>query len=325
MRPTFYFQAFDFRRNTKLRFAFVHKTQQFQGENLLMTALPQQTREAVRIKSAEEKEADLRLLMRKMKNVLVAYSGGVDSSYLALIATQELKENAACIIGISPSVSQIQRDEADKIANQFKFNYEKIATEELADENYSANPTNRCYFCKSELYGKLSEIARQRNIEFILDGTNADDTGDHRPGRQAAQEKNVRSPLVEVGLTKDEIRFLSKKQNLETWDKPASPCLSSRIAYGIPVSIERLSKVEKGEQILRVSGFKEFRVRFHGELVRLEIAPNEMEKALQKEMTDKLAGEFSKLGFKYVTLDLHGYRTGAMNEVIKVKSEKGKE
>ncbi len=282
-----------------------------------MTAQTQQTREEIQTKSAEEKEADLRCLMRQMEKVLVAYSGGVDSSYLALIAAQELGQNAQCVIGISPSVSQIQRDEADKIANRFDFNYEKISTDELSDSNYLANPTNRCYFCKSELYGKLSELAEQRNIEFILDGTNADDVGDHRPGRQAAQEKNVRSPLVEVGLTKDEIRFLSRKQNLETWDKPASPCLSSRIAYGIPVSIERLSKVEKGEEILRSHGFKEFRVRFHGELVRLEIAPAEMDLALQKEMTGRLAGEFSLLGFKYVTLDLHGYRTGAMNEVFK--------
>ena len=281
-----------------------------------MTAQPEKIREQIRTKTAEDKEADLRSLMREMQTVLVAYSGGVDSSYLALIASQELGENAHCIIGISPSVSQIQREEADKIAEQFKFNYEKISTEELSDSNYLANPTNRCYFCKSELYGKLNELAENRKIEFILDGTNADDVGDHRPGRQAAQEKNVRSPLVEVGLTKDEIRQLSKKHNLPTWDKPASPCLSSRIAYGIPVSIERLSKVEKGEEILRLLGFKEFRVRFHGELVRLEIAPDEMEKALQKEMTDKLAGEFKRLGFKYVTLDLHGYRTGAMNEVL---------
>jgi uncharacterized protein len=281
-----------------------------------MTAQPEQIREEIHTKSAEEKEADLRCLMREMKKVLVAYSGGVDSSYLALIATQELGQNARCIIGISPSVSQIQREEADRIANQFKFNYEKIFTEELADSNYLANPTNRCYFCKSELYGKLNQLAEKRNIEFILDGTNADDVGDHRPGRQAAQEKNVRSPLVEAGLTKDEIRFLSKKHDLPTWDKPASPCLSSRIAYGIPVSIERLSKVEKGEDILRSFGFKEFRVRFHGELVRLEITPAEMERALRKEMTDRWAGEFKRLGFKYVTLDLHGYRTGAMNEVL---------
>ncbi|CAN5746598.1 ATP-dependent sacrificial sulfur transferase LarE [soil metagenome] len=282
-----------------------------------MTAQPEQIREEIiQQKSAEVKEADLRCLMREMRTVLVAYSGGVDSSYLTLIATQELARNAHCMIGISPSVSQIQREEADKIADQFNFNYEKIPTEELEDSNYLANPTNRCYFCKSELYGKLNQIAEQRNIEFILDGTNADDVGDHRPGRQAAQEKNVRSPLVEVGLTKDEIRFLSKKHDLPTWDKPASPCLSSRIAYGIPVSIERLSKVEKGEEILRSLGFKEFRVRFHDELVRLEIAPDEMEKALRKEMTDRLAGEFKRLGFKYVTLDLHGYRTGAMNEVL---------
>ena len=281
-----------------------------------MTAQPRKIREQIRTQNAEEKETDLRSMMREMETVLVAYSGGVDSSYLALIASQELGENAQCIIGISPSVSQVQRDEADKIAAQFNFKYEKISTEELADANYLANPTNRCYFCKSELYGKLSELAENRKIEFILDGTNADDVGDHRPGRQAAQEKNVRSPLVEVGLTKEEIRRLSKKHNLPTWDKPASPCLSSRSPYGIPVSIERLSKVEKGEEILRLIGFREFRVRIHGELVRLEIAPAEMDLALQRNMTDRLAGEFKRLGFKYVTLDLHGYRSGAMNEVL---------
>lgn len=267
--------------------------------------------------SAEDKEQNLRRLMRDMQTVLVAYSGGVDSAYLALIATQELGEKALCVMGISPSVAANQREDAEKIAQDFKFNYFSIQTEELENPDYQANPTNRCYFCKSELYGKLAPLAKERNIEFILDGANLDDTKDYRPGREAAKENEVRSPLVEVDLTKAEIRQLSKKQNLPTWDKPASPCLSSRIAYGVPVSIERLSKVEKGEEFLRGLGLREFRVRNHGELVRLEIAPDEMEKILIKEATDLIAEKFRNLGFKYVTLDLHGYRTGAMNEVLK--------
>jgi uncharacterized protein len=267
--------------------------------------------------SATEKEQNLRRLMRELKSVLVAYSGGVDSSYVALIATQELGANAVCVMGISPSVAQSQKQEAEKIAQDFKFNYFAISTEELDNPNYQANPTNRCYFCKSELYSKLAPLAKAKNIKFILDGSNLDDTGDFRPGRQAAQENGVRSPLVEVGLSKNEIRELSKLQGLPTWDKPASPCLSSRIAYGVPVSIARLSKVEKGEEFLRGLGLREFRVRHHGELVRLEISPAEMEKVLHKELTDLIAEKFRKLGFRYVTLDLHGYRSGAMNEVFK--------
>ena len=269
--------------------------------------------------SAEDKELNLRRLMRDMQTVLVAYSGGVDSSYVALIATQELADKAVCVMGISPSVAQSQREEAEKIAQDFNFNYHALKTEELENPNYQANPTNRCYFCKSELYGKLTPFAQQKNIEFILDGSNLDDTSDFRPGRQAAKENNVRSPLIEVELSKAEIRHLSKKHELPTWDKPASPCLSSRIAYGIPVSIERLSKVEKGEEFLRNLGLREFRVRNHGELARLEVAPAEMNVILNKEMTDSIADKFRKLGFKYVTLDLHGYRTGAMNEVLEKK------
>lgn len=266
--------------------------------------------------TAAEKEQNLRRLMREMKTVLVAYSGGVDSAYLALIATQELKENAVCILGISPSVSQFQREEAESIAENFGFNFEKIATDEIRDPNYQANPANRCYFCKTELYGKLQQIAKQKNLNFVIDGTNADDIGDYRPGRLAADENSVRSPLVEVGLSKSEIRSLSKSQNLPTWDKAASPCLSSRIAYGIPVTIERLSKIERGEEILRKSGFKEFRVRLHDELVRLEIAPQELNRALNFELINHLNEKFKELGFHYVTLDLQGYRSGAMNEGI---------
>lgn len=280
-------------------------------------AKPQQSYRNAPTLIAEEKELNLRRLMREMRTVLVAFSGGVDSSYLALIATQELGMRAVCIIGISPSVSHIQRQEAEKIAKKFNFNYQTIATEEMENPNYQANPTNRCYHCKTELYGKLSSIAENQQIKFVLDGANTDDVGDYRPGRTAATEKNVRSPLIEVGLSKNEIRELSKKHQLSTWDKPSSPCLASRIAYGVPVTIERLSKVERGEEVLRSMGFREFRVRIHQEIVRLEIAPNEMQCALNLEMTEKLAKEFRRIGFKYVTLDLQGYRSGAMNEVLK--------
>jgi pyridinium-3,5-biscarboxylic acid mononucleotide sulfurtransferase len=267
--------------------------------------------------SAEEKEQQLRHLLRELRAVLIAYSGGVDSTYLALVATQELGPAALCVMGISPSVASSQREEAEEIARDFNFNYVAIETAELDDPNYQANPTNRCYFCKSELYGKLTPFAKEKKIEFILDGANLDDTSDFRPGRQAAAENNVRSLLIEVGLSKAEIRELSKKQGLPTWDKPASPCLSSRIAYGIPVSIERLSKIERGEEFLRRLGLREFRVRNHGELVRLEIAPDELASILSKEKTDLIAEKFRLLGFRYVTLDLHGYRSGAMNEVLK--------
>jgi uncharacterized protein len=260
-----------------------------------------------------EKEQELRHLMRQMGNVLVAYSGGVDSSYLAYVANDELGIKAACVLGLSPSVSQFQKDEAIETANRLVLSFETIKTDELENEHYSANPTNRCYFCKNELYEKLSAIAQERQIPYVLDGTNADDMLDVRPGRMAAQEKRVRSPLAEVGLTKQEIRLFSRRAGLSGWEKPASPCLASRIAYGVPVTIERLSKVESAEEVLRQMGFREFRVRVHGDLARIEMSPDEMDKALNKDFADLAAARLTKIGFKYVTLDLNGFRSGSMN------------
>jgi uncharacterized protein len=200
--------------------------------------------------------------------------------------------------------------------NEFGFHHERIQTEELDHPDYRANAGNRCYFCKDELYSKLEPLARSREIKFIIDGSTTDDLDDYRPGRKAAREHSVRSPLIEVGMSKADVRELSRRVNLPTWNKPASPCLSSRIAYGTTVTIERLRKVDRGEEILREFGFREFRVRHHDTLVRLEIAPEEMERVLNREMVEQLAKRFRELGFKYVTLDLQGYRSGSMNEVL---------
>ena len=265
---------------------------------------------------ATAKEERLRELFRQLDSVIVAYSGGVDSSYVAYIANAELGPRAVCITGQSASLPAYQREEIDRVIKRFGFHHEIIHTEELENPGYRANNADRCFFCKDELYTKLESVARSRNIQHIVDGSTVDDLNDYRPGRQAATQHAVRSPLIEVGLSKSEVRELSRRVELPTWDKPASPCLSSRIAYGTTVTIERLSKVDRGEEILREFGFREFRVRHHDKLVRLEIAQSEMDRVLRKDVIDQLAARFRELGFKYVTLDLQGFRSGSMNEVL---------
>jgi len=277
----------------------------------LTTARPIQVDDSI-----STKEQKLRELIKAMDSIIVAYSGGVDSTYLAYVASSELGQRAICITGESASLPSAQRDMLEKISQQFDFNRQMIETKELDNSNYVANDGSRCYFCKDELYTKLSQIAVARDVAFIVDGSTLDDVDDYRPGRVAAAQHAVRSPLIEAGMTKSDVRALSQRAGLPTWDQPASPCLSSRIAYGLPVTIGRLAEVDRGEQILRELGFKEFRVRHHDNLVRLEIARAELPRALNLNVIDELARRFRELGFKYVTFDLDGYRSGAMNEAL---------
>jgi uncharacterized protein len=262
---------------------------------------------------AADKERALCDSLTSLESVIVAYSGGVDSAYLALIASRTLGDRAVAVTADSPSYPERHRELAIRIARDFGLRHEIIHTNELDRVEYRANPANRCYYCKHELYTHLSRLARTRHA-VVVDGNNADDRGDYRPGRQAAREFGVRSPLDDVGLTKDEIRERSRQAGLPTWDEPASACLSSRIPYHSEVTDEKLRTIERAEQALRTLGFRVFRVRHHDELARIEIARGEMPRALEPETAAAIVRELKAAGYKYVSLDLQGYRMGSLNE-----------
>jgi uncharacterized protein len=264
----------------------------------------------------EGREQRLLEQLRQVPSLVVAYSGGVDSAYLAYVAHQVLGERMLAVTALSASYSERDRQEAEAVVARFKLPHEFITTDELSNPAYRANNPDRCYFCKDELFDKLDELVAKRGFAAVAYGINADDQGDWRPGQRAAREHKVLTPLLDAGLTKADIRELAHRAELPVWNRPASACLSSRIAYGIEVTPERLAIVEKGEEALRALGFRQFRVRYHEQLARIEIASGEMPRALDPEMARRFVEIFKPLGFTYVTLDLEGYRTGSMNPLL---------
>lgn len=259
-----------------------------------------------------EKRQRLVALLREFGSVLVGYSGGVDSVLLARVAVESLgAERVLAVTGRSDSLASWMEDTAREVAERFGIPWLEVETREMEDPRYAANPSNRCFFCKSELWDRLAGVAREHGLRVVVDGANADDQGDHRPGALAGAQRGVRSPLLEAGLTKAELREWSRELGLPTWDQPAAPCLASRIPYGLAVTPERLREIERAELGLRALGFRDFRVRHHGDTARLEFHPDEQAEALRR--APELFRGVRAAGFAAVVLDLEGYRRGSLN------------
>ncbi|MBW2282317.1 MAG: ATP-dependent sacrificial sulfur transferase LarE [Deltaproteobacteria bacterium] len=271
------------------------------------------------------KQASLRDSLEAAGSVLVAYSGGVDSAYLAWEAHQVLGDRALAVTADSPSYPRSHRDMAERVAREFGFAHRFIGTAELADPRYVENSETRCYFCKSELFEVLDALLDESGFEAVAYGINRDDTGDFRPGHRAAEEHRVLSPLLDAGLGKQEIRELSREAGLPTAELPASACLSSRIPYGMPVTPEKLRQIDRAEDALRgLGGFRQVRVRHHGDLARIEVSPEELARALDPHQARRMSRALHDLGFRWVSLDLDGYRTGALNEVLQISPAPGR-
>lgn len=266
----------------------------------------------------ERKMAMLRDIIRGLESVCIAFSGGVDSTFLTKVSKDLLGDNVLAVTAQSPTFPKRELEEAIAIARDLKVKHEVIESGELDIPDFLENKPDRCYYCKGDLFKRLLDIAHKYGIRYVLDGSNYDDMGDYRPGRKAARERGIRSPLCEVGLTKDEIRILSKNLGLRTWNKPSFACLSSRIPYNERITMEKLSQIERAEDALRDLGFSQVRVRHHNEIARIELMPDEFPMILDRSKRTAIIEKLRSFGFLYVTLDLIGYRTGAMNEALQI-------
>ncbi len=271
----------------------------------------------------EDKLGQLKKTLREMGTVLVAYSGGVDSTFLAVTAYEVLGQNSLAVFASSPVAPPMEKEQAASLAHDIGLRFRIIESNEMANPDFVANPPERCYYCKRELFSELKPIALAEGLKWIADGTNADDLSDFRPGRKASVEAGIRSPLLEAGLTKEEIRQLSCERGLPTWDRPASPCLASRIPYGIPVTAETLNKIARGEQYLHSLGLRQLRLRHHGNIARIELDQEDMAKILKADIRQGIVEHLKALGYKYVVLDLTGYRIGSLNEVLNITNREG--